>query len=142
MTTIYTAKATTIAGREGYSETDDKQLAVNLSKPGSGKPGTNPEQLFAIGYSACFGGAVDAVAKSQKVELSEVKIEATVNLDKDEKTGFSISVELNASLTGTDAATAAKIVEAAHQMCPYSKATRGNIDVKLKVNNQPLAKAA
>lgn len=141
MSILYTAKATTTAGREGYSETDDGQLSVNLSKPGSGKPGTNPEQLFAIGYSACFGGAVDAVAKNQKIELSEVKIEATVNLHKDDN-GFSISAELNATLTGTDEATAMKIVEAAHQMCPYSKATRGNIDVKLKVSGKPLKAAA
>lgn len=141
MTTLYTAKATTIAGREGYSETDDKQLAVNLSKPGSGKPGTNPEQLFAIGYSACFGGAVEAVSKQMNITPKEFKVQATVNLNKDDS-GFSISVELDVALDGVDDATTKKIVEGAHQMCPYSKATRGNIDVQLKVNNQPLKKAA
>lgn len=142
MKTLYTAHATTIAGREGHSQTDDNQLNVTLSKPGSGKPGTNPEQLFAAGYSACFGSAIDAVAKSQKVVVSEIKVQADVNLNQDDKGGYFISATLNVSLTGVDNATAQKLVETAHQVCPYSKATRGNIDVALKVDNQPLAKAA
>ena len=142
MKTLYTAHATTIAGREGHSETDDKQLSFNLSKPGSGKPGTNPEQLFACGYSACFGSAIDAVAKSQKVALSEVKVQAEVALNQDDNNGYFLSVVLNVSLTGVDKVTAEKLVEAAHQVCPYSKATRGNIGVILQVDNKPLSLAA
>jgi Ohr subfamily peroxiredoxin len=138
----YTAHATTIAGREGHSETDDKQLSLNLSKPGSGKPGTNPEQLFACGYSACFGSAIDAVAKSQKVAVSEVKVKAEVALNQDDNNGYFLSVVLNVSLAGVDKATAEKLVEAAHQVCPYSKATRGNIGVILQVDNKPLSLAA
>ena len=142
MKTLYTAHATTIAGREGRSETDDKQLSLNLSRPGSGKLGTNPEQLFACGYSACFGSAIEAVAKIQKVAVSEIKVQADVTLNQDDNNGYFIGATLNVSLAGVDDATAKKIVEAAHQMCPYSKATRGNIEVKLQVNNQSLASAA
>ena len=142
MKTLYTAQATTIAGREGYTETDDKQLSLNLSKPGSGKPGTNPEQLFACGYSACFGSAIEAVAKSQKIAVNEIKVQAAVTLNQDDNNGYFISVELNVSWGGVDKATATKLVEEAHHVCPYSKATRSNIGVVLKVDNQPLAQAA
>lgn len=142
MKTLYTAHATTIAGREGHSETDDKQLSLNLSKPGSGKPGTNPEQLFACGYSACFGSAIDAVAKSQKIAVSEVKVQAEVALNQDDNNGYFLSVVLNVSLAGVDKVTAEKLVETAHQVCPYSKATRGNIGVILQVDNKPLSLAA
>lgn len=142
MKTLYTAHATTVGGRQGHSETDDKQLSLNLSSPGSGKPGTNPEQLFACGYSACFGSAIEAVAKKQQVSVSEIKVHADISLNQDEATGYSISAVLNVSLAGVDAATAQTLVEAAHQICPYSKATRGNIEVTLKVNDQPLKAAA
>jgi osmotically inducible protein OsmC len=142
MKTIYTAHAVTVAGREGRAETDDKQLSVQLSKPGSGKPGTNPEQLFAAGYGACFGGAVEAVAKKQQVTIDKITVRADVSLNQDESQGYFIAVVLDVALEGPDAATAKKIVEAAHQLCPYSKATRGNVDVRLKVNDKPLAAAA
>lgn len=142
MKTLYTAHATTVAGREGHTETDDKQISLNLAKPGGNKPGSNPEQLFACGYSACFGSAIEAVAKKQQVAVSEIKVHADISLNQDDASGYSISAVLNASLTGVDSATAQKLVEAAHQICPYSKATRGNINVTLKVDGQPLAKAA
>ena len=142
MKTLYTAHATTIAGREGHSQTDDKTLDLQLSKPGSGKPGTNPEQLFACGYSACFGSALDAVAKKENQPVTEVKVEASVNLNQDEKQGYFLSVVLNVTLAGVDAATAQHLVEKAHHVCPYSKATRGNIEVTLEVNGAPLANAA
>lgn len=141
MTVLYTAHATTIAGREGHSRTDDGKLDLKLSKPGSSGEGTNPEQLFAAGYSACFGSALDAVAKKQKAPVSEVKVQADVSLNQDDG-GYSISVVLNATLAGVDDATARQLVEAAHQICPYSKATRGNIPVELKVSGQPLKAAA
>lgn len=141
MKTLFTAHATTIAGREGHTQTDDGAISLDLSMPGSGKPGANPEQLFAMGYSACFGSAIDAVAKKQQVKINEIKVQADVSLNTDES-GYFIGAVLNVSLAGVDAAQAKKLVEAAHQICPYSKATRGNIDVQLKVNNEPLKQAA
>lgn len=138
MKTLYTARATTIAGREGHSETDDKQLSLKMSKPGGGKPGTNPEQLFACGYSACFGSAIEAVAKKQQAGPSEIKVEAEVTLNQDDQGGFFLGVTLNASLAGVDNETAKALVEAAHKICPYSKATRGNINVILKANGKVL----
>lgn len=142
MKTLYTAKATSTAGREGHSETDDKKLSLNLSKPGGNGNGTNPEQLFACGYSACFGSAVEAVAKKQGNAISEVKVQAEVNLNQDDEGGYFLSVVLNVSLAGVDDATAMEIVEKAHYVCPYSKATRGNIDVTLAVNDRPVQSAA
>lgn len=142
MKNLYTTRATTIAGREGYTETDDKQLSLNLSKPGSGKVGTNPEQLFACGYSACFGSAIDAIAKKQNVKVDEIKVEAEVKLNQDDEGGFFIGATLNVTLAGVDKATAGKLVQAAHQICPYSKATRGNIEVRLQVDSTTLAQAA
>jgi len=142
MTQLYTAHATTIAGRDGHSKTDDGKLDLKLGRPGSADAGTNPEQLFAAGYSACFGSAIDAIAKKENAPVSEVKVQADVTLNKDESNGFFISVILNATLAGVDDTTAQKLVAAAHQICPYSKATRGNIDVKLQVSGTPLKAAA
>lgn len=142
MKTLYTAHATTIAGREGHTETDDKLISLDLAKPGGSKKGSNPEQLFACGYSACFGSALDAVAKKEKVAVSEVKVQADVTLNQDDAGGYFIGATLNVSLAGVDSATAQKLVAMAHQICPYSKATRGNIEVQLKVDNQPLKQAA
>ena len=135
MTTIYTARATSVAGRDGHVETDDKKLGFDLGRPGSNDKGTNPEQLFACGYSACFGGATMAVAKKMGIDPGEVKIEAEVSLNK-EGEGFSISASLSATLPNVDAETAVKIVKDAHQVCPYSKATRNNVDVKLTANGK------
>lgn len=139
MKKLYTGVATTIAGRAGHSETDDKKLSLDLSPPGSNGPGTNPEQLFACGYSACFGGAIEAVARKQSISLSETKVKAEVTLNQGEDGGYFISVVLDVSLSGVDHATAQQLVDAAHHVCPYSKATRGNIDVVLKVSGQALA---
>lgn len=138
MKTLFTSHATTIAGRQGHTTSDDGIIDMDLAMPGSGKKGTNPEQLFAAGYSACFGGAVDAVAKKEKKDVSEVKISADVSLNQDDS-GYFIAVTLDATLQGVDDATARDLVAKAHEMCPYSKATRGNIAVTLKVNGQPLA---
>lgn len=142
MTTLYTAHATTVAGREGHSKTDDGVLDLTLTKPGGNGGGTNPEQLFACGYSACFGSAIEAIAKSEKTAVERISVTADVDLHKDDSKGFYLSITLNATLDGVDSATAEKLVAKAHEVCPYSKATRGNIDVTLKVNDQPLAKAA
>jgi osmotically inducible protein OsmC len=135
MKTLYTAHAISHSGRDGHVETDDKVLDLAISPPTSGKEGTNPEQLFAAAYSACFGGAVDAVAKKQGVDPGEVRVEADVSLNQDDN-GFFISVTLTTTLQNADAAAAARIVSGAHQMCPYSKATRDNIEVSLIANGQ------
>jgi len=140
MKTLYTAHATSTAGREGKAETDDKALSLKLAKPGT-SGGTNPEQLFACGYAACFGGAVAAVAKKHGKDAANVAVQADVSLNQDDN-GFFISAVLNVSLPDIEKSEAEKIVAEAHQMCPYSKATRGNIDVQLKVNSQPLAAKA
>ncbi len=138
MTVLYTAHAKSIAGRDGHVETDDKNISVDLIRPGSrDKPGTNPEQLFACGYSACFGGAVKAVAAKQNI-TGEVTVHADVTLNQDE-TGFFIGATLKVDIADTDPDTAETIVQAAHQMCPYSKATRGNIVVNLIANGKPLS---
>ena len=141
MKTLYTAHATAIGGREGHAETDDKKVSVDFAAPGSGKPGTNPEQLFACGYGACFGGALAYLARQQKVEIGTPNIQVDISLNQDD-TGFSLGAVLNVSLPELEQAQAEKLVYAAHQFCPYSKATRGNIDVKLNVNGKALAQAA
>jgi Ohr subfamily peroxiredoxin len=143
MKTLYTAHATTVAGRNGHTATDDKKIDLDLSAPGSNGAGSNPEQLFACGYSACFGSAVDAVAKKEKTAVEKISIHADVSLHQDETNGFYLSVILNAELDGVDESTARHLVEKAHCVCPYSKALQGNVEVELKVNNQRLnAKAA
>jgi osmotically inducible protein OsmC len=139
MKTLYTAKATTIAGRDGQTETDDGRISHALSRPGSGGAGTNPEQLFACGYSACFGSALEAIARKEKIPVEEVKVQAEVNLNEEDGKGYFLSVRLNVSLEGVDRAKAQELVKSAHQICPYSKATRGNIDVELALDNSPLS---
>jgi len=134
---IYTAHAKAIGGRNGYAKTDDENLKLDLATPGSlhSKPGsTNPEQLFACGYAACFGSALEFVAKQQKITLTDAQVNADVSLHQDEN-GFYISVALTVSLPGIAKDAAEKLVQAAHQVCPYSKATRGNIEVMLKVGD-------
>ena len=108
-----------------------------MSPPGSHGPGSNPEQLFASGYSACFGGAIGVAAAQTKVplKLSDVKVTATVNLNKDDS-GFFLDVTLNAELPTVEQAQAEALVAKAHTICPYSKATLGNIEVKLQANGQ------
>lgn len=142
MKTLYSSKATTVGGRSGHSRSEDGTLDFDLTSPGSGKPGTNPEQLFAAGYSGCFGSAVDLVCKMEKVSPGEVKITADVSLNQDDQGGYFLGVTLNADLPGLDQATAEKIVAKAHTVCPYSKATRGNIEVKLTANGNSLKAAA
>jgi len=129
---LYTAKTHTTGGREnGHAKSTDGQLEVRLSPPGSGRPGTNPEQLFASGWSACFEGAMQFVARQKKVTLPpETAIDAEVDLNTGDG-GFFLRARLNITIPGVDRATAQEIVDAAHQVCPYSKATRGNIDVTI-----------
>ena len=134
---LYTAQATATGGRDGKSESSDGRLAVKLSVPkglgGDDGLGTNPEQLFAAGYSACFIGALKFVAGQKKISLpADVKATADVGIGPI-ATGFGIQVALKISIPGMDAAKAKELVDAAHIVCPYSNATRGNIDVKLSV---------
>jgi len=128
---LYTAKAHTTGGRDGASKTDDGRLDVTLSSPGTSGTGTNPEQLFAAGYSACFIGAMKAVAGKMKVALpADLAIDAEVDLGPIPN-AYGIAARLNVSLPGMDRAAAQALVDAAHQVCPYSNATRGNIDVTI-----------
>jgi len=134
-TVLYTAKTSTRGGRTGSGKSSDGQLEVNFSSPGSGKPGTNPEQLFALGYSACFIGAIQVAAGKLKVKLPEdTSIEAEVDLGKvNGGADFQLAVRLNVSIPGLDEATKRELVDAAHQICPYSRMTRGHVDVAVKV---------
>ncbi|MDT0331853.1 organic hydroperoxide resistance protein [Nocardiopsis lambiniae] len=134
---MYTAQATvTGEGRKGHGSTGDGRLDVDLSVPkgmgGDDGPGTNPEQLFAVGYAACFHGALKAVARKAKADVDGSTIESHVSLGKSDE-GLDLEVELDVTIPGIDQAKAEELVEAAHQMCPYSRATRGNIEVKLSV---------
>ncbi|HIY41378.1 MAG TPA: organic hydroperoxide resistance protein [Candidatus Nocardiopsis merdipullorum] len=132
---LYTANATvTGEGRKGHGKTDDGRLEVDLSVPkgvgGDDGSGTNPEQLFAIGYGGCFHGALKKVARESEVDIGESSVAPEVSLGKVED-GLSLAVTLNVTIAGVDQATAEKLVESAHQVCPYSRATRGNIEVTL-----------
>ena len=127
---IYTAKTHTVGGREhGASRSSDGQLDIKLSPPGSGRPGTNPEQLFAAGWSACFEGALGVVAHMKKIKLpAETAIDAEVDLHAD-KGNYFLGARLNVSIPGIDRSVAQELVDAASQVCPYSKAIKGNVDV-------------
>jgi len=127
----YTAIATTTAGRNGHVDSSDGVLHLDLAMPGSGKANaTNPEQLFAAGYSACFGSAILAVAGAGKLKPEGVQVTAEVTLVI-EGHDYSIAVKLKAKIDGVSREEAEKLLHAAHQVCPYSKATRGNIPVEL-----------
>jgi Ohr subfamily peroxiredoxin len=136
---LYTAKAMVTGGRvNGHGVTDDGALDVQLRPPNEGG-GTNPEQLFAVGYAACFESAMGAAARRERAEVGDVSIDSSVSLTPTEERGFRLGVTLDVTLPSVeDAELAEKLVRAAHQICPYSNATRGNIEVKLSVNGQPL----
>jgi osmotically inducible protein OsmC len=130
---LYTAMAHTTGGRDGASRSSDGRLDVKLSSPGTSGAGTNPEQLFAAGWSACFIGAMRIAANTMKVPLpADLAIDAEVDLCKTGE-GYFLQARLNISLPGIERDVAQALAEAAHQTCPYSKATRGNIDVALNV---------
>jgi osmotically inducible protein OsmC len=141
--TLYTAKAHVTGGRaEGHGRTEDGALEVDLRLPpemGGTGGGTNPEELFAVGYAACFEGALGVVARRAKVETGDAAIDSEVSLSPDGKGGFVLSVTLNVTLPSIeDPAQAVELVRGAHQVCPYSNATRGNIDVVLTANGAPV----
>jgi Ohr subfamily peroxiredoxin len=130
---LYTAKTHVTGGRDGNGRSDDGKLEVRLSPPAQGGPGTNPEQLFGVGYSACFMGAMKAVAPKVGVQVpAEAAIDAEVDLGPTSQ-GYGISVRMNIKLPGLDREKAQQLVTEAHKVCPYSNATRNNIDVKINV---------
>ncbi|MCT4783307.1 MULTISPECIES: organic hydroperoxide resistance protein [Exiguobacterium] len=133
MKPVFTASATAIGGREGRVTSTDGIIDLNVSMPGSkhADEATNPEQLFAAGYAACFGSALNLVISKERVKTEGSSVTGHVTLNQDDEGGFFISVELEVEIKGVDQETAERLVEAAHQVCPYSKATRGNVDVKL-----------
>jgi len=138
---IYTAQATVTGGRTmGHGVTSDGVLDVQLRVPretGGEEVGTNPEQLFAVGYAACFGGALDVVARRERLDLGAVSIESRVSLVMTEERVFTVAVSLDVTLPAiADGAQARRVVAAAHRTCPYSNATRGNVEVELTANGE------
>ena len=132
--TIYTAHVHTVGGREGAARSSDDQLDIKLSTPGTNRPGTNPEQLFAAGWSACFEGALGIVAKQAGVELpAETVVDAEVNLHYGETEGYFLTARLNVSIPGIADDVAYELIERAHETCPYSKMTRNGIDAHVKL---------
>ncbi|MGO4403818.1 organic hydroperoxide resistance protein [Bosea sp. RAF48] len=130
---LYTGKTRTTGGRDGASRSSDSRLDIKLSPPGSSGAGTNPEQLFAAGWSACFIGAIGLAAGKRKVALpADLAVDAEVDLGTTDGAYF-LQARLNVSLPGLAPELARELVEEAHQTCPYSRATRGNIDVELRV---------
>jgi Ohr subfamily peroxiredoxin len=130
---LYTAKTHTTGGRDGASQSSDGRLEVKLSSPGSSGEGTNPEQLFAAGWSACFMSAIGLAASQKKVTLPRERfIDTEVDLGTNDG-GYVLRARLNVSLPGLDREVAQSLLEVAHQTCPYSKATRGNIDVEINL---------
>jgi osmotically inducible protein OsmC len=128
---LYTAKTHTTGGRSGAAQSSDGHLDIKLSPPGGTGAGTNPEQLFAAGWSACFIGAMGRAAQEHKVAVpADVAVDAEVDLGTGEE-GFALQARLTVSLPGLPRETAQAIMERAHQLCPYSKMSRGNIDVRL-----------
>ena len=128
---LYTGKTRTTGGRDGFARSDDAELNVKLSLPGTPQRGTNPEQLFAAGWSACFIGAIGIAAGKRKLRLPpDTAVDAEVDLGTTDG-GYFLQARLNISLPGIDRELAHALVEEAHQTCPYSKATRGNIEVEL-----------
>ncbi len=137
MAIIYTAHATAIGGRQGQVETDDGKLSFKLDTPGGGGPGTNPEQLFACGYSACFSGAAAYIAKQQGLDIGDIQVKIDINLNKDDS-GFKLSGAIDVSLPNLAHDAAVKLVKEAHAFCPYSRATKGNVEMTLKVNGEAI----
>lgn len=136
MNALYTASSTVRGGRNGRVISDDKIIDMPLVMPkslgGAGGEGTNPEQLFSAGYAACFDSALNLAARKQRTKIGETEVKAQVSIGKDTDGGFALTVALDVKIPGVEQEVAEQLVESAHQICPYSKATRGNIAVDLK----------
>ena len=139
---LYTADAVVEGGREGHGRTSDGRLDVKLSIPesmgGDGGDGTNPEQLFAVGYAACFQSALLGVARGRKLDADDSRIASTVGIGPTGQGGFTLHVSLDLHAPGISREDASELMAGAHERCPYSNATRGNIDVTLMVDGEPL----
>ena len=133
MKILFVAKASAVGGRAGHAELEDGQLSLDISMPGTGRKGVSPEQLFALGYAACFDSAVNHVARLQKIPLGSSKTTAAVGLGQTEAGGFGLDIDLSVEIAGLSEADAHALVETAHKVCPYSNATRNNVDVRLHV---------
>lgn len=136
---LYTAHATATGGRNGHTGTDNGLVSFDLSVPkpmdGPGKPGmTTPEDLFAAGYAACFGSAVQHAAREAKVAITIIEVKAAVSIGKDETGGYRLKVDLTANIGGVSQADAERLIREADLVCPYSKAVRGNVEVTLHAN--------
>lgn len=136
---LYTATARAHGGREGRVRVDEGNIDLPLTMPktlgGSGAPGANPEMLFAAGYAACFESALRFVARAQKIRFEDVSVTARVTIGKADDGGFALSAELRGAFKGLARDAAEALMQAAHQVCPYSRATRGNIEVTLAVDD-------
>ena len=132
---LYTAKTHVSGGREnGVARSSDGRLDVRLGVPGTARIGTNPEQLFAAGWSACFESAIGLIVQKKRIKLDgDVAIDAEVDLNLSDADGFSLTARLNVSIPGIERDVGQALIEEAHQICPYSKATRGNIDVSIRL---------
>lgn len=143
ITKLHTSKANSLGGRAGTVDSADGYLhfkLANFNEPHNQRTGTNPEELFACGYAGCFGNAVDLAARQAGVRPSgPIAVTATVDLNKTESDYYFLTIALDVGVPGLDQATAERIVIIAHQICPYSLATRSNIDVQIRVNNQPIS---
>lgn len=143
---LYTAEATAIGGREGHARTSDGRLDVELDVPtemgGTGGPGTNPEQLFAAGYAACFQSSMSRLAASRKLDLTGSRVTARVSIGPTREGGFGLAAALDLDTPRIGRSQATELMVRAHQICPYSRATRGNIDVTLSVAGVPIERAA
>lgn len=137
MKNLYKTKVTTHGGRNGHTRSEDGILDMELKKPkslgGEGGDYSNPEQLFAAGYSACYGSALEHVAKEHKIDLGDYSVTATIKLGQTESGKLQLSAILDAFIPGVDVETGEKLVNEAHEVCPYSRATRDNIDVTLNL---------
>ena len=145
MRILYTAQAVVHGGRGGHGRTSDGRLEVDLSVPeemgGDGGPGTNPEQLFAVGYAACFHSALRLVGRQEKADVSDSAVGARVSIVQIDNGGFGLAVELEVTLPNLDNDAAQQLAEKAHQVCPYSNAIRGNVDVTLTVDGKRLERS-
>lgn len=131
MKIFYKTRATAKGGRSGLTSLDDGSLAVELAMPGSGKTGANPEQLFALGYAACFDNALKHVAAQQKLPLAGSQTSAEVGMGMTPEGGFKLDVDLHVTISGLDQAAAEALLARSHAVCPYSNALHGNVDVRL-----------
>ncbi len=138
LTVLYTAHATAIGGRNGHTESSDGLVKADLSVPkamgGPGKPGTTtPEDLFAAGYAACFGGACEFMGLQLKLKPASVEVRSAVGIGTKTEGGFGLKVDLDVYVAGLSQADAEKVVAAGHDLCPYSNAVKGNVEVNIKV---------